>query len=174
MKIKFVFTLFLFLTMKGVDAQLTLSQARMSYLSLADDKCKALELSKKFDKYPPSDALMKAYYGASLAAAPECLNNPLDKLKYFRRGKQFLDEAVKLDPTQVEIRFLRFATQTKAPSFLGYSGNIDEDKKTIFRFFVSYAKLEDNREMSRQITRFLINSGKLTADEQAGLTAYIN
>lgn len=173
MKIQFLFVLILFSTLPFVNAQVTLSQARIDYLSMAKDECKALELSKKFDKLPPSDVLLKAYYGASLAAAPACLGNPMDKLKYFRKGKQFLDEAVKLQPAQVEIRFLRFATQTKAPSFLGYSGNIDEDKKYILENIKTYNKTIGNAEMTRQMASFLLNSGELSSNEKVGLNEFV-
>lgn len=156
-----------------MNAQVNLSQARVIYLSMAQDECKALELSKKFDKSPPTDALLKAYYGASLAAAPACLGNPMDKLKYFRKGKQLLDEAVKLQPAQLEIRFLRFATQTKAPSFLGYTGNIDEDKRYILKHLESFKQVKGNIEMSRQIADFLLNSGSLSSAEKAVLNEFV-
>lgn len=172
---RFSITLFvlLFSTIQIVEAQVTLSQARSNYLGMDKDECKALELSKKFEKSPPSDALLKAYFGASLAAAPACIGSPMEKLKYFRRGKQLLDESVKQQSTNVEIRFLRFATQTKAPSFLGYTSNIDEDKIFILKNIGSYAKSADNADMSKQIAKFLIASGELSSSEKAGLTAIV-
>ena len=160
--------------MENAVAQVSLLHARTNYLAMETDECKALELSSKFEKSPPSDALLSAYYGASTAAAPACLGSPLDKLKYFRKGKALLDKAVKLEPTHVEIRFLRFATQTKAPSFLGYSGNIDEDKKIILTHFAAYSKIKGNTEMSKQIAHFLIDSGELSASEKASLKANVN
>lgn len=160
--------------MKNADAQVSLLQARTNFLAMESDECKALELSSKFEKSPPSEALLSAYYGASTAAAPACLGSPLDKLKYFRKGKALLDKAVTLEPTHVEIRFLRFATQTKAPSFLGYSGNIDEDKKVILTNFATYSKSKGNTVMTKQIANFLIASGKLSAGEKASLIASVN
>jgi hypothetical protein len=155
-----------------VEAQVTLSQARSNYLSIATDECKALELSKMFEKNQPVDALLKAYYGASSAAAPACLGSPLDKLKYFRRGKDLMDKAVNQQPTHVEIRFLRFATQTKAPSFLGYTSNLEEDKRVILKNFTSYAKTPGNAVMSKHIAKFMITSGGLSASEKAVLNGF--
>ena len=173
MRISFSLILLLFSTIQIVEAQVTLSQARSNYLGMDKDECKALELSKKFEKSPPLDALLKAYYGASLAAAPACLGNPMEKLKYFRKGKQLLDESVKQQSANVEIRFLRFATQTKAPSFLGYTSNIDEDKIFILKNIGNYAKGPGNADMSKQIAKFLIASGELSSGEKAGLTAIV-
>ena len=172
MKITFPLILILFSTIQMVEAQVTLSQARSNYLSIATDECKALELSKMFEKNQPVDALLKAYYGASSAAAPACLGSPLDKLKYFRRGKDLMDKAVNQQATHVEIRFLRFATQTKAPSFLGYTSNLEEDKRVILKNFASYAKTPGNAVMSKHIARFMITSGGLSASEKAVLNGF--
>ncbi|MDY0103690.1 MAG: hypothetical protein RBS07_12215 [Lentimicrobium sp.] len=171
MRIPFLFLLLLFSSFQTVEAQVTLSQARSNYLSIATDECKALELSKMFEKKQPSDALLKAYYGASSAAAPACLSNPMDKLKYFRKGKDLLDESVKQQPAQVEIRFLRFATQTKAPSFLGYNDNLEEDKRIILKHFAAYARTDGNAMMSKHIARFMIVSGQLSNSEKSTLNS---
>ena len=150
-------------------AQVSLTQARSMYLGMKDDKCNSLELSKKFENSQPKDALLKAYWGASTAAAPECLSNPMEKIKYFRKGKTLLDESVKAQPDQMEIRFLRFATQTKAPSFLGYNGNIKEDKRIILENIADYAKISSNKIMAGHIASFMMDSGELSKAEKTSL-----
>lgn len=55
--------------------------------------------------------------------------NPLKKMSYFNEGKTMLDNAVKLDPANVEIRLMRLIAQEKSPRFLGYDQNISEDRK---------------------------------------------
>lgn len=172
---RFVFlsiTLFAFLQM--ATAQVNLSQARSSYLGMKVNKCNALELSKKFDNSQPSDALLKAYWGASAAAAPECLSNPLEKIKYFRKGKGLLDESVKQQPNHMEIRFLRFATQTKAPSFLGYNDNIQEDKNLILKNIATFAKTPSNEEMAGHIASFMMDSEDLSPAEKTNLKQFLS
>ena len=150
-------------------AQVSLTQARSMYMGMKDNKCNSLELSKKFENSQPKDALLKAYWGASTAAAPECLGNPLEKIRYFRKGKALLDESAEQQPANVEIRFLRFVTQTKAPSFLGYKGNIQEDKILILKNIAEYAKTPSNKEMAGHITSFMLDSSELTPAEKTSL-----
>ena len=168
-----IFLLMIIASIPMVNAQVSLTQARNIYLGMENDKCNALELSKKFESSQPSDALLKAYWGASTAAAPECLGNPLEKIKYFRKGKALLDESAKQQPAHVEIRFLRFATQTKAPSFLGYDDNIQEDKNLILKNIAAYANTSTNKAMARHIARFMMDSGELSSAEEAGLKQYL-
>lgn len=164
---RFVFFLMMFIaSLPMATAQVNLSQARSSYLGMKVDKCNALKLSRQFDNSQSSDALLRAYWGASLAAAPECLSNPLEKIKYFRKGKNLLDESVKQSPNHIEIRFLRFATQTKAPSFLGYDNNLQEDKNLILKNIALFASTPSNKEMSGYIASFMMDSGNLSPAEK--------
>ena len=172
---KYVFTLFiLIVSIQMTSAQVNLSQARSMYLGMKNNKCNALELSKKFENSQPTDVLLKAYWGASTAAAPECLGNPMEKIKYFRKGKALLDESVKQKTTNVEIRFLRFATQTKAPSFLGYNSNIQEDKNIILKNIADYAKTPSNKEMIRHIVSFMMDSGELSTVEKTNIKQFLS
>ena len=172
---KYVLFLLMFVaSVQMVAAQVSLSQARSMYLGMKNDKCNALELSKKFENSPPSDALLKAYWGASTAAAPECLGNPMEKLKYFRKGKALLDESAKKQTANLEIRFLRFATQSKAPSFLGYNSNIQEDKSIILKNIAAYAKTPSNKEMVKHIASFMIDSGEISAVEKTSLKQFLS
>jgi hypothetical protein len=57
--------------------------------------------------------------------------NPLSKYSNFNKGKKLLENAVKRDPKNLEIRFMRYICQEKTPSFLGYKENLEEDKKFI-------------------------------------------
>jgi hypothetical protein len=57
--------------------------------------------------------------------------NPINKLKTFKEGKINIEKAIKLDPDNVELRFIRLSIQKNAPSFLGYNSNINSDKEFI-------------------------------------------
>ena len=170
---KLVLVLVMFIaSIQMSTAQVSLTQARSMYMGMKDNKCNSLELSKKFENSQPKDALLKAYWGASTAAAPECLGNPMEKIKYFRKGKELLDESAKQQPTNVEVRFLRFATQTKAPSFLGYKGNIQEDKIIILKNIAEYSKTQSNKEMAGHIASFMLDSGELSTNEKMSLKQF--
>lgn len=59
--------------------------------------------------------------------------NPFAKLSYFKKGKNMLEKAIEADSENVELRFLRYAAQTNAPSFLGYDDHIAGDKKFLLQ-----------------------------------------
>ena len=59
--------------------------------------------------------------------------NPISKYSYFNKGKKMLEEAVKKDPNNVEIRLMRLISQEKTPSFLGYDKNIETDRNFILK-----------------------------------------
>lgn len=70
-----------------------------------------------------------AYYGALLCVQAKHGVSPLEKLRYFKTGKKFLEQAVALAPEDVEVRFLRLSIQHNTPSFLGYRSAVDQDRQ---------------------------------------------
>ncbi len=75
--------------------------------------------------------LSLAYSGALTALKAKHAFNPLKKLKYFKRGKAQIQAAVEADPSNVEVRFLRYCLQKKSPPVLGYHQEIEEDERFI-------------------------------------------
>ncbi len=59
--------------------------------------------------------------------------NPLKKMSYFNEGKAKLENAVKADPKNLEIRLMRLITQENAPRILGYNQHIAEDRNFLIR-----------------------------------------
>lgn len=166
--IRFLSILTFILAANLVSAQqISLNLARETYFGMSTDVCNALRLSDDFEKTPPQDAVLKAYYGASSAAAPACLTNPAKKIAYFRRGKQLLAEAARLKPDNFEIRFLRFATQSKTPSFLGYDQHISEDKRFLLANLAKGKESVSNNRIFHKMTDFLATSDRLSKTEQA-------
>jgi len=166
--LKFLMILLTILNGYSVSAQIPgLNFARETYFGMAADECNALRLSNNFEKNPPQDAVLKAYYGASSAAAPACLVNPAKKIAYFRRGKLLLAEAIRLQPDNFEIRFLRFATQSKTPSFLDYDQYIDEDKRFLLANLEKGLETILNQRIFNKMIDFLATSDRLSKNEQA-------
>jgi len=149
--------------------QVSLNLARETYFGMSADECNGLKLSNDFEKKPPADAVLMAYYGAATAAAPACISSPAKKISYFRRGKQLIAEAVRLQPDNFEIRFLRFATQSKTPSFLGYDQHIAEDKRYLLANLENGRKTVANSRIFAKMTDFLATSDRLTKAEQVSV-----
>lgn len=146
------------------------NKVRESYFGLDGTECNTLKLTEYFEDHPPKDAVMTAYYGAASAAAPQCLFNPASKISYFRRGKQLLANAVKQQPDNFEIRFLRFATQTMTPGFLGYDENIAEDKAFLLKNLTKGRQLQENKKIFDIMLRFMLDSEHLTPAEKRSIS----
>ena len=172
MRIKII--IFLLLGTFVAQAQVDLNTAREMYFSMDKDQCNSLKLSNLFDEQPPKDPLLNAYYGASTAASPACVSNPARKIANFRKGKQLLDNAAQNSPYNLEIRFLRFATQSKAPAFLGYNTHLNEDKKFILNHLPAFRNIKGNEQTAKRIAAFMLDSEQLTANEKAGIKTLSN
>ena len=89
-----------------------------------------LEKSKKeFEQ--TNKPIYEALYAVGHFFMAKHAGNPLSKYSNFNKGKKLLENAVKRDPKNLEIRFMRYICQEKTPSFLGYKDNLEEDKKFI-------------------------------------------
>ncbi|MDC1211994.1 hypothetical protein N8Z73_00795 [bacterium] len=75
----------------------------------------------------------RAYLGAAKALMAEVVSNPYTKLSYFNDGKKLIDQAIKMDPKNAELRYLRFMIQQNTPDFLNYSDDINADFEILKR-----------------------------------------
>jgi hypothetical protein len=127
----------------------------------------ALKLYKSLEKAElGNDPVMLAYRGASSAASAGSVNGVRNKLAYFNRGKSELEKAVSLKHLDAEIRFLRLATQINAPGFLGYNGDIKNDKALIIQMFTNVNANHPNAYLYHRICRFMLDHAKLDNSEK--------
>ena len=70
-----------------------------------------------------------ALYGVANFFQAKHSFNPITKISYFNKGKEYLEKAVESDPNNLEIRFLRYLSQKKTPKILGYSQYLREDER---------------------------------------------
>ena len=91
--------------------------------------------------------------------------NPISKLRRFKKGKTLIEEAVKKQPDNLEIRFLRLAIQTNLPAFLNYSDNIIEDEK----YLLANIQTIKNKNLKQDILKYLLASKHCSAEEKKEL-----
>lgn len=153
----------------------TVEHARQLYFSMDVDECNGLKLAEEFEEMKSvTNPVLKAYYGASAASAPACLGSPMKKLSWFNKGKDLLDQSIKSGMSIFEIRFLRFATQSKTPRFLNYRDNIQEDKKFILENLPKgKSELKDNRIFGK-MTSFLMDSDELNEKEKTLVKEFLD
>ena len=73
----------------------------------------------------------KGYVAAMNFMKSRFVKNPFSKFKYFKIGKNTLDEVIIRNPKNIEMRYIRYLMQKQIPEFLGYHENISEDFNTI-------------------------------------------
>jgi len=72
--------------------------------------------------------LEKGYEAAYTMFMANHTSNPFKKLGPFKKGRKMLEKTIADHPDEVELRYIRLCIQYYIPSFLGYKGNIEEDK----------------------------------------------
>ncbi|MBP3944269.1 hypothetical protein J5U18_12020 [Sphingobacteriaceae bacterium WQ 2009] len=55
-------------------------------------------------------------------------SNPFKKMSHFKAGKRDLEDLIKENSTNTELRFIRFVIQAHIPKYLGYNAEMEADK----------------------------------------------
>lgn len=95
-----------------------------------------------------NEAIFLAYLGGLQTIWAKHTIVPLSKLNTFNKGKKNIEAAIKKEPSNIEIKFIRLSVQKNAPTFLGYNSNIQEDD--------NYIKLHQ-KEISSPIVKNRLN-----------------
>jgi len=75
---------------------------------------------------------------------------PTEKLHYFNQGKDVLEQAIKKEPENAELRFIRYSLQQSIPTFLGY-----DHKRTDREFLQKELPLIKDAELKKLIHSYL-------------------
>jgi hypothetical protein len=86
--------------------------------------------------------IAKAYNATGLMISCQFKVNPIVKWNTFNCGKKILEELIEKNKSNLEMRFLRYCMQKKAPSFLNYKDKIEEDQ-----LFINSVNTEVNKEL---------------------------
>lgn len=110
--------------------QITSFASNFQDLFMVADKNKsaAEELLASSEKCKNQSNLNMAYYAVAKMLMANHVLNPYKKLSYFNEGKSLLEKCIQSEHENLEIIFLRYSVQVHAPSFLGYSSKIKDDK----------------------------------------------
>lgn len=146
-------TLIAFFVLQLVTVGLVFSQnidlekIRTVYANAKDSEKESMFfLSQLADIKSPSP-IEQAYHGAFLAIKANFAYNPFSKMSLVQDGMKKINSAAKLDPENIEIRYLRYTIQNEIPRILNLSDNLIEDKKLLQAF----ADKHPNHEMSLKI-----------------------
>ncbi|SHG33397.1 hypothetical protein SAMN05443144_12515 [Fodinibius roseus] len=107
-----------------------INKVRLLYLKAAEEEQACETLIRLTESRNASEKpLLLGYKGSATMMMARHVVNPFSKLSHFKKGRNMLEHAIRADRENVELRFLRYAVQTHAPSFLGYDEHVESDKK---------------------------------------------
>ncbi len=153
---------FLLLPLWAAGAEWNMVAIRDLYYQAAASKADSDKFKAALNAIPNPNTSIKGYIAVSHMIEAKHLFNPTSKLSAFNNGKTLLENTIKNDPENLELRFLRIGVQTNTPSFLGYSSQIEGDKKMILS---KYALLTD-ADLKRRVRDFMLTAGICTEAEK--------
>lgn len=148
-----------------ISADTAKQNIRAMYAKSVESKQTAKNLLSLLEKQEQTP-FMIGYAGATKMIMAKHAFNPITKLHYFNAGKKMLNKAIAKDNSNVELIFLRYATQVSAPSILGYDSHIDTDKKQILKGL-------GNDKIDQQLAKTIISfmqKQELTPEEKQQLS----
>jgi hypothetical protein len=143
-----------------------LSKARKLFFEFEQPGCVSEKLFEMLQQTAEKSDVLLAYQGAAEASSADCATFPFAKLKRFNQGKGKLEQAVKNDPFNAEIRFLRFSIQSKAPGFLNYTDAVDQDFDLIISSLADKNDQWQEETFKNNVIKFLL-AYPGTTDQQA-------
>lgn len=110
----------------------SLSEVRKLYFRSDGDKNSAYSLSLLLLTIDTnSTPTLVCYKGASIMMNARFTINPFNKFSAFRKGRLFIESAIKHSGSNVETHFIRFCIQSNLPGFLAYNQDLNADKKIL-------------------------------------------
>jgi hypothetical protein len=114
-----------------------------------------------------------AYQGAAYTMLADCTGSTFRKLKNFNQGKEIINEAVREDPSNSEIRFIRFMVQDRAPAFLGYDDR-NEDLSLLVGTFRASTGTENRDEFLVKMAQAVLSSNFPDGGQKEIITGFLN
>lgn len=143
---------------------------RQWYIESVESKENTYKYFELLEDNSDMDPMVLAYKGAFASLMARYVFNPMNKIEYLKLADQVFIEAVKRAPNNIEIRFLRFAYQHYVPGFLGYSDNLEEDRKAMLMLL--YRNLNDLQQdefLYESVVNLLLDSKRCSDEENAKL-----
>lgn len=106
--------------------------------------------------------VLLAYKGAVLTLKAKFSKKKSDKKEFFKEGVSFIENALKTEPSNIEIRYIRMSVQENSPKFLGYHRNIEEDKEFILKNYASIS----SADLRKIVKDFVIESENFSENEK--------
>jgi len=149
------------------SADLNDIRSRFSQAVKSEESCLNL-YNEMMQQKGKQSATFNCYLGVVTVSMAKYTSNLFTKLDYFQSGKKLIEAAIKDEPYNVELRFLRYTIQEHVPFFLDYSSDLDADKKMIMESleFLNMPKLKE------AIINYIVNSESFSDEEKRRAKSY--
>jgi len=174
-KFKFLLILLFITAFQFTYAQLSpkeINVLKMEVVKAVDDSHLTDSLYHKIVKLPGKNALLVGYMGTLQALKAKHSWNPYNKIKYVSLAIKTMKQAISLDPENMEIRFMRFSIEHFTPAFLGFSKDLEADRKEIVKHYQNHSFATADEALVKNVARFMVDSKRCTPDEIGVLNKY--
>lgn len=130
-------------------------------------------LYKNLDGLKNRTSLISGYIGTLQALKAKHTWNPYFKIKYLNDAEKTYKAAVTGDPSNIEIRFMRFSVEHNVPGFLGYTKNLVADRTEIIKQIDRKHYSSADAVLVKTIITFLIDSKRCTTAEHENLKQHL-
>lgn len=131
--------------------------------SAENDPIQAKYFKVQMENIQINTPIMKAYECISKLIYIKHFEPFWIKFFVFNKETKKLDEIIKKSPHNIEVRFLRYAVQDRAPFFLGYNDDLEKDKLKIENCF-SQCEIELKSMIMRYFLRFKKEFNNIISD----------
>lgn len=136
------------------------------YQIAAKDEDEAEAFLELMDKYKGKDPVVTGYKAVSNAIMAKHAWSPYSKIKYLKNCSNIFEQAVKLNPQNPEVRFLRYSIEYNIPKYLNMSQNLEEDKKVFMAALLKHPNSGIPRESVKIMVSYLLRKDLVTAEER--------
>ncbi len=165
MKLIRVFLILFFVNISISNAH-SIDEIRKTFQLAIDNSSITEKLSSDLKKISKPDALTQAYIASLEALKAKHAWNPFSKHEYMKSFGKMMNDAVNKMPENIEIRYLRYNIEYNVPSYLGYSPNLEEDRKHIIDLFLKKKFTSGNKKLITEVYTFMVQSKSVNADEK--------
>ena len=155
----------LLLLFSVVASAQSLPKVRAAFVRALNSKQVTDSLYSSLNKTKDKSPVLVAYTGSANAMRALHTWNPYFKIKYVKDAEECFSTAVKQEPHNIEIRFLRFSMEHYVPGFLGFSKNMQLDKAEILTQLHAGHHGTADAATVKAIMEFLVQSKRCTAQE---------
>ncbi|RAR71539.1 hypothetical protein [Flavobacterium aciduliphilum] len=138
--------------------------ARQHYIDASKSQKNTDEFYSLMENYNKDNKVLLAYKGASIALKARYTKQIKQKKSFFIEGVKLLEDALKNDPNNLEIRLIRLSIQENTPKILNYKNNIDEDKRLLLSSFY-----KQNQSLKEYIKNYILQSTGFTDKEKKSI-----